>query len=54
MKRIVLVFSLLLFSVAVFGQNLRVAVAANLQGVIKVLVKDFKEKTGIEVEPIIG
>ena len=41
MKRIVLVFSLLLFSAAVFGQNLRVAVAANLQGVIK-------------VEPIIG
>ena len=54
MKRIVLVFSLLLFSAAVFGQNLRVAVAANLQGVIKVLAKDFKEKTGIEVEPIIG
>jgi len=54
MKRIVLVFSLLFFSAAVFGQNLRVAVAANLQGVIKVLAKDFKEKTGIEVEPIIG
>ena len=54
MKRIVLVFSLLLFSAAVFVQNLRVAVAANLQGVIKVLAKDFKEKTGIEVEPIIG
>jgi len=54
MKRIILVFSLLLFSAALFGQNLRVAVAANLQGVIKVLAKDFKEKTGIEVEPIIG
>ena len=54
MKRIILVFSLLLFSAALFGQNLRVAVAANLQGVIKVLAKDFKEKTGIEFEPIIG
>ena len=54
MKRILLVFSLSLFSATLFGQNLRVAVAANLQGVIKVLAKDFKEKTGIEVEPIIG
>ncbi len=54
MKRIILVFSLLLFSAALYGQNLRVAVAANLQDVIKVLAKDFKEKTGIEVEPIIG
>jgi len=54
MKRVFLVFSLLLFSAALFGQNLRVAVAANLQGVIKVLAKDFKEKTGIEIEPIAG
>src|SRR5579872_4955029 len=37
-----------------FAQNLKVAVAANLQGVIKVLGKDFKEKTGIEIEPIVG
>ena len=38
----------------VFAQNVKVAVAANLQGVIKVLQKDFKDKTGIEIEPIIG
>src|ERR1700712_3944932 len=37
-----------------FAQSLKVAVAANLQGVIKVLGKDFKEKTGIEIEPIVG
>jgi molybdate transport system substrate-binding protein len=37
-----------------FGQDLKVAVAANLQGVIKVLGKDFKEKTGIGIEPIVG
>jgi len=37
-----------------FAQELKVAVAANLQGVIKVLGKDFKEKTGIEIQPIVG
>jgi len=37
-----------------FAQNLKVAVAANLQRVIKVLAKDFKQKTGIEVDPIVG
>ncbi len=54
MKRFLLVICLIFFSYTLFGQNLRVAVAANLQGVIKVLAKDFKEKTGIEVEPIVG
>ena len=34
-----------------FGQNLKVATAANLQSVIGVLQKDFKQKTGIEIEP---
>src|SRR5579872_5538909 len=38
----------------VFGQNLKVAVAANLQTVIKVLQNNFKQKTGIEIEPIVG
>ncbi len=37
-----------------FAQGLKVAVAANLQGVIKVLGKDFKQKTGIDIEPIVG
>ncbi|GAB2987911.1 molybdate ABC transporter substrate-binding protein [Mucilaginibacter puniceus] len=38
----------------VFAQNLRVAAAANLQSVIAVLQKDFKQKTGIQIEPIVG
>lgn len=36
------------------AQNLRVAAAANLQSVIPVLQSDFKQKTGIVIEPIIG
>ena len=41
-------------SITSFAQELKVAVAANLQGVIKILGKDFKEKTGIEIQPIVG
>src|SRR5476651_2293422 len=37
-----------------FAQNLKVAVAANLQSVIKVLAQDFKQKSGVEIEPIVG
>ena len=44
----------LLFVSPVFSHNIKVAVAANLQSVIKVLAKDFKQKTGIEIEPIVG
>jgi molybdate transport system substrate-binding protein len=44
----------LFITVSSFAQNLKVAVAANLQGVIKVLQKDFAKKTGIEIEPIVG
>lgn len=36
------------------AQNLRVAAAANLQSVIEALRIDFKKKTGIAIEPIIG
>ena len=36
------------------AQTLRVAVAANLQGLIKTLGADFKNRTGIVVEPVIG
>src|ERR1700742_2207113 len=54
MKKLTLLFALIFFSSALFAQSLKVAVAANLQGVIKVLGKDFKEKTGIEIEPIVG
>lgn len=41
-------------SVVSFAQELKVAAAANLQGVIKILGKDFKQKTGIDIQPIIG
>lgn len=37
-----------------FAQNIKVATAANLQGIIKVLAADFTKKTGIGVDPIIG
>jgi molybdate transport system substrate-binding protein len=52
--RFSIIFVLLLFTATSFAQTLKVAVAANLQGVIKVLGKDFKDKTGIEIEPIVG
>lgn len=44
----------LLFPFYAPAQNLKVAVAANLQGVIKVLQKDFVRKTSIQIEPIVG
>ena len=44
----------LFFAMPCFAQNLKVAVAANLQSVIKILQKDFKQKTGIKIEPIMG
>jgi len=43
-----------LLTAPVFAQNVKVAVAANLAPVIKVLQADFKTKTGITIEPIIG
>ncbi|MGZ3873716.1 MAG: molybdate ABC transporter substrate-binding protein [Mucilaginibacter sp.] len=48
-----IIFALLLTATS-FAQTLKVAVAANLQGVINVLGKDFKDKTGIEIVPIVG
>lgn len=53
-KRAFILLSCLLLSVSAFAQNLKVATAANLQAVIKVLGADFAKKTGIEVEPIVG
>lgn len=52
----VFVFTITLFllNIPVFAQNLKVAVAANLQSVIKVLGRDFKKKTGLDIEPIVG
>jgi molybdate transport system substrate-binding protein len=37
-----------------FAQTLKVAAAANLQGIIKVLGAEFTKRTGIGIEPIIG
>ncbi|MGI4729084.1 MAG: molybdate ABC transporter substrate-binding protein [Janthinobacterium lividum] len=48
------VVALLLLPVLCFAQSLKVATAANLQGVIKVLQSDFEQKTKIKIEPIIG
>ena len=49
-----LAFVAILLTGQAVAQGLKVAVAANLQAVIKVLQKDFKQKTGIEIEPIVG
>ena len=54
-KQSILITAMCLFmALSSFAQSLKVAVAANLQGVIKVLAKDFKQKTNIEIEPIVG
>jgi molybdate transport system substrate-binding protein len=50
----VLAVAFLLWSCPAYAQNLKVAVAANLQSVIKALGQDFKQKTGIQIEPIVG
>lgn len=44
----------LIISVNANAQTVRVAAAANLQSVIKVLQTDFQKRTGIKIEPIIG
>ncbi|MEO6849743.1 MAG: molybdate ABC transporter substrate-binding protein [Mucilaginibacter sp.] len=49
-----IVVAVLFLSITSFAQGLKVAVAANMQGAIKVLAKDFTQKTGIQVEPIVG
>lgn len=53
-KRTIICLLFLFASVVSFAQELKVAAAANLQGVIKILGKDFKQKTGINIQPIIG
>jgi len=54
-KKLILTSLLLFFAgIIAHAQTLQVAVAANLQSVIKVLEADFKKKTGIEIQPIIG
>ncbi|MGI4900031.1 MAG: molybdate ABC transporter substrate-binding protein [Janthinobacterium lividum] len=43
-----------MFAFHASAQNIKVAVAANLQGVIKVLQQDFLHQTGIKIETIVG
>lgn len=55
MKSIKYLLLVLLFARNIsFAQDVKVAVAANLQSVIKVLQTDFKQKTGIGIQPIVG
>ena len=56
MKKIILIFATgyLLFAPALYAQTLRVAAAANLQAIIQALQKDFKARSGIEIEPVMG
>jgi molybdate transport system substrate-binding protein len=49
-----LLLACLVLTVSSYAQGLKVAAAANLQSIIEVLQQDFKQKTGIEIEPIIG
>jgi molybdate transport system substrate-binding protein len=53
-KRALILFFFLLVSATSIAQGLKVAAAANLQSIIKVLGADFTKRTGIEIEPIIG
>lgn len=54
-KNIFFLFALLFTaSLTVNAQNIRVAAAANLQPVMEVLQKDFKQKTGITIDVVIG
>ncbi|MDN5288672.1 MAG: modA [Mucilaginibacter sp.] len=51
---IFLTLTLVFVHSVLLAQNIRVAAAANLQSVIEVLQKDFKQKTGIVIEPVVG
>ncbi|MDB5132616.1 MAG: Molybdate transport system substrate-binding protein [Mucilaginibacter sp.] len=55
MKKPTSLIAALLLTISLgFCQAVKVAVAANLQSVVKKLQNDFKQKTGIEIEPIVG
>jgi molybdate transport system substrate-binding protein len=43
-----------LWSMPVTAQTIKVAAAANLQSIITILQKDFKQKTNIDIDPIVG
>jgi len=50
----ILTILLLALSVSTHAQTIKVAAAANLQSVIKVLGDDFKKRSGVGIEPITG
>lgn len=52
--RLAFIVSCLFIPTSLFAQNLKVAAAANLQSVIRVLGADFTKKTGIVIQPIVG
>ncbi|AMR30729.1 molybdenum ABC transporter substrate-binding protein [Mucilaginibacter sp. PAMC 26640] len=53
--RIIAVMMLLVCSAGLaHAQNLRIAIAANLQPVMKVLQKDFKQRSGLNIDAISG
>ena len=55
-RRIIFIATLLTPFMArpAYAQTLRVAIAANLQPVIKVLQQDFKKRTGTDIEAVSG
>jgi len=53
-KTALLIAVSMLLHLNIFAQNVRVAIAANLQPVMKVLRADFKQRTGISVDVISG
>ncbi|WP_244228079.1 molybdate ABC transporter substrate-binding protein [Mucilaginibacter kameinonensis] len=55
-KKVIFFLFALLFTAGLSAnaQNIRVAAAANLQPVMEVLQKDFKQKTGISIDAVIG
>jgi molybdate transport system substrate-binding protein len=54
LKKSAILFIACLFLQLSVAQSIKVAVAANLQSVIKVLGADFTKRSGITIEPIIG
>lgn len=54
LKKIFISFVLIVATVTVDAQTLRVAAAANLQVVIKVLQADFTKRTGVNIDAVTG
>lgn len=54
MKKLLILFIVLVLPFAGIAQKLRIAVAANAQFVAKVLAEEFKKQSGIEVELIVS